>query len=749
MTIPVRGIYFSQLRMCEGAPLPPSGHVVKRVQFQDKCGIKQRGFYKACDPTYPDNLARYVTMFSVEIRMAIADRASEEIPVFDENDALIGTFSVEIPNFKPMLSEGEIGPEDPEQFRMVCPDAATLVEYNIAEVLWARLRRHEDDLHEKNLGLAGAIDLDMLEWDLISAALKGARFAGALSPEHAFDLPASDLDTDFPCIKKTKPYYWPTHPRPKTSFNKCFQNRKAFRQLNNPDFAGYAQFQQQKYAAMLKELLMFDEQVLKERMSLYCEDEAFIKHCLSFFSEQQKEIYKKVVNEMPGFKEFIRHPHNLETALQWFIKANNEQYFPENAKYSIDKIKSKFLDIWKDCHVQLFSDVLKKFEFMADLPRQIGGENTFSFQGKEMLDEDFIQVDATTKAVLLPNNGALLLKIVSFNAQLQQIIKSFFDNTIKVKDTTHELSSSGDSLFYKESTITIERFQTLLTSLNKLLTEASLSLEADKDASVELKNKWNMALMTLEDAAKKISLPTELCALYATDDLSSILSGSQLSQSHVVIDETLFVLDKPVKKSHAELLDDAVEIFYEWLKNLTPNSLHEYATKAYKEYSAGYFKKVTVFGYQLFKPFDPTTYSRRRGREIAPILETINKHASVDPQSCDNTISSWEALTLNGGWEETSLNVMLMRELCNHIIVDLNNPFTKIKIFGNDTQFANFFKHLTPQELKTMRQRICDIWSVDQIKPLETKGDVRFDWLRNASNHEKPSTPTARSLRMP
>ncbi|STX45057.1 Uncharacterised protein [Legionella donaldsonii] len=327
MTLPVKALRYKQLKFL-GATTP-SGHEVSEVEFVDVDGQTKTGFFKPLDSTYPALLAKYSVAISVALRLALGDRAAEDRLVFDDEGKIVGSISISLPNFKPLLCSLETIPADPQKREQVCPSVASLLRYNVVEWLVAAFHYKCDDRHPGNIGLVGMIDWDMFLYH-ITSIIKGQRLIDGIlkeAPEKGMRLKSTNLD-NFPILDDRT--HWPSNALPgNLNVNKRCMSYAAFQALaENPSTEisdKTVHFQEQLFAALLKELLTFDPSVLRARLEEYLGDlpldyfslgdekkgklqkshpqlfteqadkQLFIDHMLAVLQEQYDEFYRAVV----------------------------------------------------------------------------------------------------------------------------------------------------------------------------------------------------------------------------------------------------------------------------------------------------------------------------------------------------------------------------------------------------------------------------------------------------------------------
>lgn len=380
-------------KLTEVGDADASGHKVVKVTFEEK-GITKRGFFKHCDnDKYPPLLAKYVVAFSVFVRAALGAKASEERLVYNNLGDIVGTVSIEVPNFIPLLPYW-LGKDykDEEEKKLGNPDKQKLIDTNVAELLISAYKHQNDDLHPDNISLNGLIDWDEL-YRKLTWILKGKRPGSGWvieSPDKVNYITEQDLRT-FPIIASR--IHWPAHPRPKNGNPlKLFLTNAFIDIVNDPDL--YPQFRHQYFTAILKELLAYDDKMLKERMRDYLGDEGldlgllphkkrerllkygesrklfydkkgnernFVDQCSIFF-ESEHQYFKNIVLKMPEFREFLltlnKNPTEVFDLKNWFEKNNANNPIPYNLAY----INQQYHAIWRDSFNTLFDKHLQDLQ---------------------------------------------------------------------------------------------------------------------------------------------------------------------------------------------------------------------------------------------------------------------------------------------------------------------------------------------------------------------------------------------------
>lgn len=388
----------------------PSGHEVTIVTIKKTDETIQQGlalktgFIKNCgDPNdkgiytnnYPPLLAKYVVAFSVFVRLALAEKAAEDILIFD-NGKIVETMSFEVPDFVPLLAKFDNNYKDPKKQALGDPTRKLLIDSNFA-ALWVSAYRHKnDDLHPKNISVNGLIDWDMLYYDLTSI-IKGPRpLSGYLPerPEKAVEIKEQDISRGLTVTSRT---HWFTHLIPKNiNFFKIFKSNSF------SDLATDADYFRQFYTAILKELLAYDKDMLERRLHFYLGDlgldlhelppdkrqqllkygeaselfykkdeqgflkeRTFVEHCSQFFAVEHEKFYQ-VMLIMPEFHEFIVKNQGIYQEIrEWFISQNQKLKNPDmhfDPKY----IDQTYREIWHNSFMALLCTQLSILNKLAN-----------------------------------------------------------------------------------------------------------------------------------------------------------------------------------------------------------------------------------------------------------------------------------------------------------------------------------------------------------------------------------------------
>ncbi|MGQ3889100.1 hypothetical protein ACQUW5_08730 [Legionella sp. CNM-1927-20] len=313
MPLPSKALRYGQLVFkSAGEAVPTSGHEVFKIEFIDTAGETKKGFYKPLAPSYPRILAEYSVASSV-FMSTFVDRVAEERLVFNDNNEVIGTISIAIPNFKPLLQWTDPTPSDPQEKELVCPSVESLLLNNFAEFIAIILTIGEDDEHPKNISTQGLIDGDMRFYD-ITYIMKGGRLSDSFlkaPPEVLMRIKGSQLDN----LPNSLPG---THSPARTipangNVTKIYKNFAEFQKLaTNPVLLtenGSISFQEQLFGAFLKQLILFDPELIRARLEHYFGDTKFDYSCLD---EKQRAELKRVhpayfKPEFEGQETFVDH----------------------------------------------------------------------------------------------------------------------------------------------------------------------------------------------------------------------------------------------------------------------------------------------------------------------------------------------------------------------------------------------------------------------------------------------------------
>lgn len=324
MPLPSKALRYGQLKMkTAGFAVPTSGHEVLKVEFKDTDGEIKTGFYKPLDPTYPALLAKYAVAVSVALRLSLGEHAAEDRLVFNEEGEIVGTVSIALKGYRPLLCTGQSEPSDLQEKELVNPSVATLLKYNIAEIIVAGLLFYCDDRHPGNTGAIlmdkdkkgyGWIDNDMTLYPY-TAPMKGGRWVDGTflkeSPEKTITLKSKTLD-NFPNVEDRTHWWANSLPKNGNILKRCMAY-EAFQALAaNPSLEteeGSISFQEQFFSALLKNLLVYDPQMLQKRLVEYISEESTLDYLALPLEKSQKlsEMHPELFNPKTNDQPFIDH----------------------------------------------------------------------------------------------------------------------------------------------------------------------------------------------------------------------------------------------------------------------------------------------------------------------------------------------------------------------------------------------------------------------------------------------------------
>lgn len=347
MSMPVKALRFDLLTAepDKEAEISQSGHPVTKYSWTESDGTLLYGCYKPVDATYPPLLARYSVAYSVWLRMILGERAAEERLVYDGNGAIVGSMSIKLPKYRPLLGGGPgrnsvLKPGSSEEdARVMLPDVKTLEEYNAAELLVADWLTQDEDRHDGNWSLDGTIDNDMRGYG-ITSLIKGIRWI--LRELEAvihkvMEMRREDLD-NFPCIKGRT--YWPANPLPNftESWKRYNLNPQAFR-----DLAQSPVFVQQMFTVMLRALVVWQPNVLRARLMEYLGDEK-----LDYKSLDTQEVPPSILEKLAALFIGPSVPKSKKLEEQYpkfFSPEANEAPFVDHILGVFTAMQNEFRDI--------------------------------------------------------------------------------------------------------------------------------------------------------------------------------------------------------------------------------------------------------------------------------------------------------------------------------------------------------------------------------------------------------------------
>jgi len=736
---------FLESDLIKGGKAPPSAHEVIKISFIDKDGSKKHGFFKPCDAGFPEILAKYDVAFSAFVRLALGERASEDRLVYGDDGRVSGVVSIEIPNFIPLQTKAEKPLEDPEEQKLANPDKQTLIEYNIAELLISAYKHQNNDVHPGNISLKGLIDHDELYPPLISI-IKGQRIGSGVihgSAKQTCEYKEDDV-RNFP--KVSSRIHWPTYSYPSNlNLMKAHKAYAAFLELQ-----GDKEFTHQYFYAILKELIAYDYNTLQQRLELYLGNETlhledlpseqclailafgkegkifferngkarnFVDHCLVFFAQQHQK-FKTVILNMPEFKDFLQHinknPAQLLNLQRWALKQNEENIVP----FSLKTFDKTYHELWHACFKKEFdlrlaelNDIINITIKISDIDKSRTEKKQLSLKEIDKLikknttpshcilsnfvsiiespeDKDYGRISSSINShinnIPLDFYNNLNSKIIEYNFKrnatktdneifISKVQEMIFLSMAKQNELKSWLLETEKYANNANISVLLIKFETLKFNLNEVCKDLEEFFPKLRKLLKDFELSYNISeappklkLMTIEEEKiyrNPIAHPKPLLNPNQVTDSLSISSLGISSNLSITKNLSLLLklwLNKLSKKQLKETIRDIR------LKNYAPSS------------------KGVVFG---------TVYSmfRTRGEEVDSM--------------------PLEKIFLTGGWNESSLNTIIVKSLCLKMLTsDLSNPFKK----------------KTYQTIKDLE----DTWWKDHAKDIADKALFRIEPYR-------------------
>lgn len=374
------------------------------------------GFFKRVttpadkEDNYPILLAKYDVAISVFMRMWLGETAAEDRLVLDDDGQILGTFSKNLPDYKPMASrENPLSSEEKEP-ELVCPTKVeTLLEQNVARLLTAEWGIGNPDVHPYNISIKGhgcVLDYDecLPRRTLIIKGGDGlVKWLEGFLLNKPQKLVEDDLKT-FPILSKGhERKHWPTQWLPgNLNWDKQFQSYETFEKLAAMSHVRIrllsgeeVSFQGQMFESLLTMLLTYDPEMLRVRLYEYLgnfpldfmslpeikrealrksdgqlfnerTDQAlFVDHMLGEFQQQYDELYRAVVffkgykpvdgvgSPVVSFVDFLRNrPSARKKTIAWAEEQN--PCFSSEARFNPEKMDDRYAQIWRDAHLMEF-----------------------------------------------------------------------------------------------------------------------------------------------------------------------------------------------------------------------------------------------------------------------------------------------------------------------------------------------------------------------------------------------------------
>ncbi|MBA4697414.1 MAG: hypothetical protein H2069_08535 [Legionella sp.] len=704
MPLPLKALRYEQLKL-DGNPVPPSGHPVSKCQFVDVDNQIKVGFFKPLDSTYPPLLAKYTVAVSVAIRSALGARAAEDRLVFNEHNELCGTLSINLPEYKPLLTLWKQPPLDKDEAELVHPSQATLLKHNVAELLVSAWRYKCDDRHPGNVSVCGLIDWDMCLYPY-TYIIKGGRYIDTVLhklPEHDMELSSEDLD-NFPNIKNRT--HWPTNDIPQNMYVlKGFADPTQFQALaeNNALATGNGNvpFQEQMFSAILKELLTYDSKQLHQRLNEYIGNDLplnyrmleleksdrlektyptlfnektnkqpFLKHAINVFAQEHEKFYK-LVTEYAGcdrnikgvsvisFYRFLRNKPSTFTKIRSWLKATGEPFDEE-------RLLQRYHQIWRDSHRCMLTDGVIKIvkKLAADLSKELRVSDslyqTSSFLSHSLnVNEDINTLHCDEKNKLRLGYQALLDMI----KKLENLSEKYF------------LAIPAEMLHLSDNQKFCDDVLALYQESKKNILRHLASTSWGTRYEAWLK-RFEQFYLGFDFERHLVSKDTPLKAQVELD-YSTILR---------------------ISHTNKDIVEPCLQTLFEWAKKTHPHTLEALIHKT------------------IDKDYKPNPLSSKRHRGDF-ILSYLNRSKNEDGANRIATIFSM------GGTEKTSLNTRLMKVLINQMLADKQLPIQSellsVKQAVDSHQFDAAYYASQAQTLALQDKSFTHRYSITKISLLQ------------------------------
>jgi len=514
---------FNQIKIRE-EKVASSGMGAKKAYITEKNGIINRGYYKARTEKYPPILAKYVVAFSIFVRSILGERASEERLVFNDKNEIVGTASIEIPEFIPiraipLFPNTAVKYVRPDYESWAVPDKFLLLETDMAELLMVEYYGLNNDLHPANISIKGIIDYDEFFFTITSIFKEWKQIIIKVTQEEI---------RNFPKITYGSRKHWVTYIVPYNgNITKIYQTN-AFNQLH-----GDSIFELQKNAAILKILLSYDPNMLQKRMKLYLGDislkldelpkkqfellykydkkliddrilensggtsktlstaeyekifheyqakysllfdekgkeNSFVEHCSRYFEEEHKKFLCEALS-MPEFRDFLiaenKNPYFLSKIKLWF-KENNRKN--KDAPYNLKYINQLYHFIWRKSFKPLFE---KQYQFLKKLTADFN-KSDYKFSKIKIFSSQIINPDKDSdlsESVILidkPDKNTLQNSFSNICYQrIQKETKQFAQTLLNFTETYY---SKITDLSIKDNHAFINNFENYLHESDEL-----------------------------------------------------------------------------------------------------------------------------------------------------------------------------------------------------------------------------------------------------------------------------------------
>ena len=659
------------------------------------------GFFKRVttsedtEDNYPILLAKYNVAISVMMRIWLGEIAAEDRLVFNDEGQIVGTFSRNLPDYKPLSSLEKPCSTDELEPELVYPKSVvTLLQQKVARILMAQWAIGNPDLHPYNISIKG--EGSVLDYDecLPRRTLIMKEGRGVLSQLEAMlvnkpqKLVGEDLNT-FPILAPgNERKHWPTNRIPgNLNLSKQFQSYETFVQLAAVSHIPIklasgeeVSFQEQMFESLLQMLITSDKDMLRARLYDYLGDltldfmslpeskrealrasdsqlfndttdkQSFVDHMLKEFQQQYDELYRAVVfyqgfkpqvtslaAPVVSFVDFLRNrPSAQKKILEWALSQNI--LLSVETRYDAEKMEDRYAQIWRDAHLIQFLSIWHNLKALV-----LNIANELKISPRFVSPDPSFKIDdniTETGQVIKSLTGLLRSLDVSVDSEAESNLTQGLRALISFLDDLTKASQD-----YFDSTA-----KTLTAQANDVYCDALLMLP----------QKYKIILKQFKSTTWE--------SLFATQvrDLNIFYGSLRLDLHKSSRDEALTA---PIKIDYTELLDRPhtdkevvdtfIKAFFEWANTGEKSNLIGHIDAVRKQYDEPLYT-TNVFSLfskgAEFKVQNPLT-SRYRGPEVAAYLKDIETRDEVDGANILAHILS------TGQCEATSLNTRIIASI--------------------------------------------------------------------------------------
>lgn len=736
--------------------LNSSSHDVYLVSFKDKDGAIKRGYYKPLAKDYIALSAKYSTAVSTVLGLSLGVLVANERFVF-ENDAICGTLSIELKDFKHMITYYEQDPENIQEKELVNPSVATLLQLNAARLILGCFYMLCGDRHPKNFSFFGLPDFDEA-WGPIACIIKGERLiqvynekvnsiedksnlndliSNSSSKKMSFQSQQINNLPYMPERNYTPTREWPPNINP----GKTFAAYKAFQELaSNPKYktmdGKIISYQDQNFEAILTTLLTFDPDTLRARLSdNFGEITLDFLSCSNKISQKLSDFNKDLFNTQTNDELFVDHAIKYATLLhEEFYRAT---VWHEGCKTNIGGVPVPAFNSYLCDHPEMFFNVKK-----------------WIIQENERLE----------KTGLYDKDSKVFFDLSEIDRRYHHIWRDSFAMTLKkllygFKNLANDLSRSLSPLEInpKKSSLTMSHFD-LVTSPWQVIDEKQLEFsqifEEEKFQETPLSKAYGKLRIYVEELTKISKAYFEkprqtLCpednneyfvgllrlSVEYTKQINANLQNTSWENQFSYWEEELTVFrnkmflhdhlqsKKPsvylnIKKTdilHTQHTDEMLitacaKAFFDWANSLDSKMLLLSISNVLRKYKPSKIEKIFV--------------NRCRKDSVIQYLKLAQTLKHTGDQILAYILSE-------GGQKENSLNTMLIEQLLPFMLHE-----TKKKI---EVDFSSLIQAFDKKEFQILlyTQKICAYAKTDprfkdflSTKPLTVFNETMYQWIK-------------------